>query len=80
MGKSSSPHHSETVQFSITTTVFIRHELDQMIGAFGTSRSEIAGSIIDRWLTDNKTAVRDRIAEYEKFKRARDRRKARQAR
>ena len=75
MGKSSSPGRSETVQFSITTSVFLCHELDQMIGAFGTSRSEVVATILDRWLTDNKNVVQDRIAEYRKFKTARDRRK-----
>lgn len=71
MGKSSSPRHSETVQFSITTPVFLCYELDQMIGAFGTSRSEVAATILDRWITGNKKDVRDRIAEYKKFKSSR---------
>ncbi|HEY7532129.1 MAG TPA: hypothetical protein VH681_05015 [Nitrospiraceae bacterium] len=68
MGKSASPDHSRTEHFSITVPSFLQHELKELIGAYGTSLSDVIVHICHSWLTDNEENIDRRLAKYKKFR------------
>ncbi len=74
MGKSVSPDKGKTTKFSVVTPVFLRYEIEDLVGIYEPSRSEVITFILTSWFHDNEEKIEKRKAKYTAYRTSRAKR------